>query len=209
MALNVTIIVAATRSNRIGVSSQGLPWRLPLEMAYFAHVTSGAPKGSINAVVMGRKTWESIPSKFRPLKNRLNLVITNQPSYDLLRPNAGSVILAHSLDEALKKIDPNASNPQPLQQSLNRIFIIGGATIYNQALSSSSLTRILLTRITEPDFDDCDVFLPEFRNQTEANGERIWTQSTHQDLVDWVGSDVPKGSQQEKDVEYEFQMWTR
>jgi dihydrofolate reductase len=79
----LTIVVAATRTNGIGISSRGLPWRLPAEMAYFVRVTSNAPSGKMNAVVMGRKSWESIPLKFRPLKNRLNVVISSQKGYDL------------------------------------------------------------------------------------------------------------------------------
>lgn len=79
----LTLIVAATRTNGIGISSRGLPWRLSAEMAYFVRVTSAAPAGKTNAVVMGRKSWESIPTKFRPLKNRLNVVISSQHDYDL------------------------------------------------------------------------------------------------------------------------------
>jgi len=78
----LTLIVAATVSNGIGQNAR-LPWRLPREMAYFARVTSNAPEGSMNAVVMGRNTWESIPTKFRPLKDRVNVVISRNASYDL------------------------------------------------------------------------------------------------------------------------------
>ena len=78
----LTVIVAATVSNGIGQSSR-LPWRLPQEMAYFARVTSNAPDGTKNAVIMGRKTWESIPTKFRPLKDRINAVISRNQDYAL------------------------------------------------------------------------------------------------------------------------------
>ena len=79
-AMSLTVIVAATRNNGIGQGSK-LPWRLPQEMAYFAKVTSQAPEGYANAVIMGRTTWESIPKKFRPLKNRVNLVLSRNSSY--------------------------------------------------------------------------------------------------------------------------------
>lgn len=78
----LTLIVAATVSNGIGQSSR-LPWRLPQEMAYFARVTSNTPEGTKNAVVMGRKTWESIPPKFRPLRDRVNVVISRNQEYQL------------------------------------------------------------------------------------------------------------------------------
>ena len=76
------VIVAATKANGIGVNGR-LPWRLPGDMAYFARITSNAPEGYTNAVIMGRKTWESIPLKFRPLPKRVNLVISRNCDYDL------------------------------------------------------------------------------------------------------------------------------
>lgn len=52
-------------------------------MAYFAQVTSGAPEGYVNTVIMGRNTWESIPKKFQPLKKRVNIVISSNQDYEL------------------------------------------------------------------------------------------------------------------------------
>ena len=79
----LTIIVAATKGNGIGVNA-GLPWRLSKEIKYFARVTTSAPEGSQNAVIMGRNTWESIPTKFRPLPKRTNIVISRNATYNLL-----------------------------------------------------------------------------------------------------------------------------
>ena len=76
-----TVIVAATMSNGIGVvhgTSAKLPWRLPKEMAFFARVTSLAPSARRNTVVMGRKTWDSIPTKFRPLRDRKNVILSRE-----------------------------------------------------------------------------------------------------------------------------------
>jgi dihydrofolate reductase len=84
----LTLVVAATLKNGLGVNGV-LPWRLSREMAYFARVTksSGIPSSdsnsSMNAVVMGRKSWESIPPKFRPLKDRINVVISTQKELKL------------------------------------------------------------------------------------------------------------------------------
>lgn len=78
----LTIIVAATAYNGIGQNSR-LPWRLPREMAYFARVTSNALEGTSNKVIMGRNTWESIPKKFRPLPNRINIVVSRKSDYDV------------------------------------------------------------------------------------------------------------------------------
>lgn len=78
--VRLTLIAAATQSNGIGASG-GLPWKLKGEMAYFRAATSYVPeadsqRGLRNAVVMGRNTWESIPKKFRPLKDRVNIVVS-------------------------------------------------------------------------------------------------------------------------------------
>lgn len=80
MSSSFTLVVAATLTNGIGQGSR-LPWRLPQELAYFARVTSGAPEGKLNSVIMGRNTWESIPLKFRPLPGRLNIVVSRNESY--------------------------------------------------------------------------------------------------------------------------------
>ena len=77
---SLTLIVAATLANGIGRAGR-LPWRLSHDMAYFAHVTTNAPQGSRNALIMGRNTWESIPAKNRPLKDRTNVVITGNADY--------------------------------------------------------------------------------------------------------------------------------
>ena len=76
---NLSIVVAATASNGIGVSSSNsMPWKLSNELKFFAKVTSTKPaqQQESNVVVMGRKVWDSIPQKFRPLRNRQNVVLS-------------------------------------------------------------------------------------------------------------------------------------
>ncbi|KAG9100572.1 dihydrofolate reductase [Ceratobasidium sp. 370] len=216
----LTLVAAATLTNGIGVRG-GLPWRLSREMAYFARVTRSAgipspnPNCSTNAVIMGRKSWESIPPKFRPLKGRLNVVISSQTelkfvvfglgktscieNFDRDEPapeveNTPPPILAHSLDIALLKLG---------HFSIRNIFIIGGASIYTQALQHPNATRILLTRVLEPGYDECDVFFPEIREGKD------WTMASHAQLAEWVGFDVAEGAQEEKGTKYEFQMWVK
>jgi dihydrofolate reductase len=82
MSQRLTIIVAATKSHGIGRDGK-LPWRLTKEISYFARITTKAPDECVNAVIMGRKTWESIPTKFRPLPRRMNAIISRNPDYDL------------------------------------------------------------------------------------------------------------------------------
>ncbi|KAF7320358.1 hypothetical protein MKEN_00820600 [Mycena kentingensis (nom. inval.)] len=184
---SLTLIVAATKSNGIGHNSK-LPWRLPKEMAYFARVTSNAPSGACNAVIMGRNTWESIPAKFRPLKNRVNVIVSRNASFD-----AGSGSVATSLQAAVERA-----------QSLgaHKTFMIGGASLYAESLALGLVDRILLTRILSPEFAECDVFMPEFRDGS-------WVRTGHDALQEWVEFDVAEGVQEESGVLYEFQMWVR
>ncbi|KAF9535455.1 dihydrofolate reductase-like domain-containing protein [Crepidotus variabilis] len=200
----LTLILACTKSNGIGLQGQ-LPWRLPKEMKYFAAATTRAAEGKQNAVIMGRNTWESIPAKFRPLKGRLNVVISRNPEYALGTDDA-SVLLRNSLKSALEGLD---------SLSTHRAFVIGGAQLYKETLSlplSSTPTepfvdRILLTRIIEPDFE-CDVFMDDFLGQDHA-ATRKWTRAPHDALKMWLGFDVDDGIQKEGEVKYEYQMWVR
>ena len=77
------IVAACGKSLGIGLNGE-LPWKLKSEMKYFAETTSKTKDiDKINAVIMGRKTWESIPLKFRPLKNRFNVILSRQANYSL------------------------------------------------------------------------------------------------------------------------------
>ncbi|KAJ3499873.1 hypothetical protein NMY22_g19464 [Coprinellus aureogranulatus] len=217
----LTIIVAATPSNGIGLAGT-LPWRLPRELKYFAAVTSHAPTGYHNAVIMGRNTWESIPPRFRPLPGRLNVVVTRTQGYDLGVTDpakAELAVTASSLEDALNRLK-SPGLPKPV----HRGFIIGGAQLYNETLklapsSPASYTsddpgktaleayvdRILLTRVFSPDFE-CDVFMPEFE---VGGGEDGWKQASYDELKEWTGVEVAEGVQEEKGCRYEFQMFTR
>ncbi|CAE6531761.1 unnamed protein product, partial [Rhizoctonia solani] len=164
-------------------------------MATFPRREGGPRSSGPNAVIMGRKTWESIKPQYRPLKGRLNVVISNSiASVDDLAPVSSSehpTLLATSLENSVAGVE--AANA----------FVIGGASIYTQALEHPATTRILLTRILEPAYEECDVFFPEIRESGQ------WVQAEHADLEKWVGFEVPKGTQEEKGTKYEFQMWVR
>lgn len=108
-------------------------------------------------------------------------------------------VLAHSLGEALSHL----SHLPASSSKLRNIFIIGGASIYTQALQHPNATRILLTRVIEPAYEECDVFFPEIRDGND------WVRAQHGQLVEWVGFDVPEGVQEEKGTKYEFQMWVK
>ncbi|GAA5885610.1 hypothetical protein JCM6882_007493 [Rhodosporidiobolus microsporus] len=216
----LTLIVAATPSNAIGRASS-LPWRLSKEMAYFARVTKGenSEKGGLNAVIMGRKSWEGIPAKFRPLPGRVNVVVSRQESFDL--GNAPQTYLASSLPSAVDLLR-SSSTTHSSPPSTNRTFLIGGAQLYNLALTEPSspsspylANRILLTRLLT-EYPDCDTFLHDFTSDVDGEGKKVWRQASLEELRDWAGWEVPEGPQTEKDkvgekaeVQYEYQMWVR
>ncbi|KAI0296555.1 dihydrofolate reductase-like domain-containing protein [Multifurca ochricompacta] len=224
----VTLIVAATTNNGIGQAGK-LPWRLPREMKYFARVTTGRDRVSDgngeggtsdlkNAVVMGRATWESIPHRFRPLAGRINIVVSRQKDYNLGAGTGANKDKNNNKekgdhDAELSSVGVGAVLTSSLESALdharaknaNRVFVIGGAKLYAEALSIAE--RVLLTRIVEPEFEGCDVFMPNFIE--EEDGEKRWTRAPHEELSDWVGFEVPKEIQEEGGVKYEYELWTK
>jgi dihydrofolate reductase / thymidylate synthase len=155
-----SVIVAATAST-FGIGKNGdLPWKLAGDMAFFKRqtVTSVSPKR--NVVIMGRKTWESLPTKFRPLAQRINVVLSRNPAIrkDLNLPE--NVIVADSLDAALMQLDS-----EELKNDIDQIYIIGGESIYREAMASSLCAKIYLTQVdTEvPDLDTFFPFIPAHR----------------------------------------------
>ena len=148
------LVVAATAAS-MGIGRQGqLPWRLRGDMTYFKKLTSTAQTGKRNAVIMGRKTYESIAPKFRPLSERLNIILSRNPSIreDLGLPE--SVLVCASLEEALAQLSAEALEP-----SIDKVFVIGGGTVYREAILLPSCDKIYMTMI-EHDFPDMDTFFP-------------------------------------------------
>ena len=109
--------------------------------------------------------------------------------------HTATAILASSLDAALE--GAHAADA-------NRVFVIGGARLYAAALPLAEC--VLLTRITEPSFKECDVFMPDFIGGA-GGGE--WSRAPHEALCAWVGFEVPRGVEEERGVKYEYEMWIR
>jgi len=127
------LIWAQSRDGVIGRDGT-LPWHLPEDLARFRAVTTGA------TVVMGRRTWESLPARFRPLPGRRNVVLTRQPSYDA----PGADVVA-TLADALAL------------GAGGDVWVIGGAAVYREAMPVADLLAI-----TDVDGDyDGDVSAPE------------------------------------------------
>ncbi|MFN3874791.1 MAG: dihydrofolate reductase [Flavobacteriales bacterium] len=123
----ITSAIAAVAENGI-IGHQGdLPWSLPDDMAWFQRVTKG------HHVVTGRKNYESIPPRFRPLKGRVNLVVTRNPGYQ-----APGAIVATSIEDALDHARAAGET---------EAFIIGGGEIYAEAFAKGLVQRLYLTRV--------------------------------------------------------------
>lgn len=153
-----SIIVAIDKNRGIGRNGD-LAWHLSSDMKYFKEITMKAAAGKRNAVVMGRKTWESIPERFRPLLNRLNVILTRNTEISF----PDDCIQSCSLEEGLEKIS--------VRDDIDQIFVIGGASVYEQAIKLAECKQLYITMIQE-EFD-CDVFFPEF-----SQGFQLTSQSS-------------------------------
>ena len=150
------IIVAMDEKQGIGYQGR-LPWKLPADLKYFKTVTtSTSAAGERNAVVMGRKTWESIPEEYRPLAGRINVVLTKNPA--LLLP-AGVLKFAdfgQCVDGLRKGIG---------RLKVEKAFFIGGEAVFIEALDLPFCRKIYLTQIFKT--FSCDVFFPLFKDKFE------------------------------------------
>jgi dihydrofolate reductase/thymidylate synthase len=144
------VIVATSPKGGIGIRGE-LPWRLPGDMAHFKRVTTACAEGKQNAVIMGRKTWESIPAKFRPLPGRVNIVLTRTVSPSAC-PYPDGVLVAPSITGALEQLAGRGD--------IESAFVIGGQAAYQEAMEMPACARVFITRVAR-DFE-CDVFFPAF-----------------------------------------------
>ena len=140
--MKVSLIVAAAENGVIGKDND-LIWHLPKDMRFFKETTLN------HHVIMGRKNFESIPHKYRPLPNRINIVITRQTDY-----KADGCVVVNSVVAALEIAKENGDK-EP--------FIIGGGQIYKLALEASLVDKIYLTKVHHA-FDG-DTFFPELNNK--------------------------------------------
>ena len=142
-----SIVVAMDEKNGIGKNNT-LAWRLSADLKHFKEITTQTQDPQkINAVIMGRETWDSLPEKFRPLPNRLNIVLSQNKD---LQISQGGIVQA-SLEEALQKVTSRSD--------IDQVFVIGGAQIYDQAISHSDCKSLYITCV-KGDFH-CDAFFPQ------------------------------------------------
>ncbi len=197
---DVAAVVAAAASSR-GIGSGGnLVWRLPSDMSHFKHVTMTPPvptsppqpepepepsSGSVpvpvpvpvtNAVIMGRKTWESIPPQFRPLENRMNIILSRSPSYSAVsedcdgdndNSNSNSndnIMVCTSLQEAMAKLNKQKEE----HNNVGHVFVIGGGEVYKEGLESGLINRVIYTMVdnlSKDQEDSFDTWFPELKEE--------------------------------------------
>lgn len=149
--MKIKLIVAVSENNVIGVKND-LPWHLPDDMDFFKKKTLNS------SVIMGKNNFLSIPEKFRPLKNRINIILTRNKSF-----NAKECLIANDLKAAIKLAKKAKKN----------IFIIGGGMVYKDALTQGLVDIIYLTRIHAQ--IKGDVFFPEL----DMNKWRVVEEQLH------------------------------
>jgi dihydrofolate reductase len=138
----IAIIAALGAGSRAIGKENKLLWHIPEDMKRFKALTVGHP------VIMGRKTWESLPEKFRPLPQRANIVVTRDLAYE-----ARGASIASSLEEAIAKAKKAEGSEE--------IFIIGGGQLYAEALPLADLLYLTLVE----DAKEGDVFFPEYEKE--------------------------------------------
>ncbi|MCH2111829.1 MAG: dihydrofolate reductase [Planctomycetes bacterium] len=132
-----SIILAMDEEGGIGLRGD-LPWKLSADLKHFRTITTG---NGNNAVIMGRKTWDSIPEAFRPLPGRKNIVLTGNPGL----PFPAEVGVSGALEDALNQA-----------QGCDEVFVIGGGAVYQEAVAHPQCDTIHLTAVHAT--FDCDTF---------------------------------------------------
>lgn len=142
-------LIAALSKNRVIGKNNDLPWHLPDDMKYFMQTTKG------HHVIMGRKNYDSIPEKFRPLPNRTNIVVTRQKDF-----SAPNCTIVNSIEQGIA-----------IAKKVNELetFIIGGAQIYKEGMALTQ--RMYLTEI-QSDIEG-DTYFPEIPSGKWKETSRI------------------------------------
>uniref|UniRef100_F6PUB9 Dihydrofolate reductase n=1 Tax=Equus caballus TaxID=9796 RepID=F6PUB9_HORSE len=206
MVRPLNCIVAVSQNMGIGKNGD-LPWPpLRNEFKYFQRMTTASSvEGKQNLVIMGRKTWFSIPEKNRPLKDRINLVLSRElkgPVFPvkltselpkafppcLWEPPQGAHFLAKSLDDALSLLE------QPeLANKVDMVWIVGGSSVYKEAMNKPGHLRLFVTRIMQ-EFES-DTFFPEIDFEK------------YKLLPEYPG--VLSDIQEEKGIKYKFEVYEK
>jgi len=151
--MKVSLIVAIDLEKGIGKNND-LMWNLPADMQFFKTTTAG------HVVVMGRKNYDSIPEKFRPLSNRLNVILTRNTEF-----KAENCLVFHNLKDCLHYFE---------NETERTVFIIGGGQIYKEALDANVIDEMFITTVNHT--FEADTFFPEF-DENLWNSEQLISKS--------------------------------
>ncbi|TPX38338.1 dihydrofolate reductase [Synchytrium microbalum] len=200
--VQLSLIAAATPAGGIGINGK-LPWKLPTDMAHFELLTTHLECDSVddapNVVIMGRKTWDSVPLKYKPFKNRISVILSHNEEFRRFTHNPTSNVYCFpSLDDC---VDFFGSDTTATPHS--SLWIIGGTALYSEAMRHRTSYRIFLTRVYLDNIE-CDAFF-------ENPSPQMWELASNHELRDLVGhlEDVPEGRTTENGIEYEFFLYTR
>lgn len=201
-------IIACLLPN-FGIGFKGmLPWRLSKEMKYFKQVTTLTfGNNKQNVVIMGRKTWDSIPPRFKPLPNRINVVISRSFTNELVFDNELNCYKINSIDLSIKEIEKKINN-------IERIYLIGGGEIYNTCFNI--IDNWLITKIkTLPDttIPEMDTFLDSKRLNSHFIENKTGLKQFLPPGVELAASEQTDPelpfTQQEKGYEFGFSLYDR
>lgn len=143
--MRLGLIWAEARGGAIGRDGD-MPWQLAEDLAHFKRVTLGSP------VIMGRRTWESLPERFRPLPGRANIVVSRDPAV-----HAAGAVVSRSLDDALLTAERELRDGRQDQEATTA-WVMGGGQLYRAAMPLAD--ELVVTRI-DLDVPDADTFAPE------------------------------------------------
>ncbi len=171
----VGMIWAQSNQGVIGAGG-GMPWHLPEDLAHFKRVTGGHP------VVMGRKTWDSFPEKFRPLPGRTNIVVTRQEGWASTREARGAVVLSN-VEEALVEAQFSPGG--------NEVWVIGGAQVFGQVLADCNVAVVTVINTDAPGDTRAPELGPEwsFRGATPREGWHTAKNGTEYRFTLWAKGD--------------------
>ena len=198
---NILNIVVAYTFNKQGIGKNGaLPWKIPEDMAHFKHITTSREENHFNIVVMGRKTWESIPDTFKPLENRFNIILSNNEKYRLeqntnykcgtINKNNNTGVYFTNWENFINtdylQVENNfnklyCNNEKHIINKFN-YYIIGGEQIYKQALDTKLNIKIHATEIYPVNKKEieCDTFFPTILNTSNKTNKQSNIQTNTQ-----------------------------
>lgn len=196
--VEICLIVCKNIDNGIGYQGN-LLFRLKPDMDFFKKTTLDIEdsNGKKNVVIMGYNTWKSIPDKFKPLNDRINVIITNRNYHNMLEENKtkynNQLIISNNLIEIIKILK--------LRLDVFRIFIIGGENIYKETLDNNLIDKLYITNIL---YSLSNQFIDTYLTNINYNKYQLfWKSTIHQDN----GTILPLNTKQP--LQYYFSIFTK